>query len=47
MDRLNKFYDILVEFLTHCIEQDFISETEQDYILGEIEKIKEQVINEN
>lgn len=46
MDKLEKFYDTVVDFINYCVNQDFIDEDEEDYIIAEITKIKEKIVNE-
>ncbi len=45
MDKLQKFYENVVDFINYCVQQDFIPEDEEDYIVAEIEKIKEKIEN--
>lgn len=47
MEKLEKFYETVITFLTHCIDQGFIPESEEEYILDEIQKIKDQIVSEN
>lgn len=45
MNKLQKFYDDVVDFINYCTIQDFIPEDEEDYIVAEITKIKEKIEN--
>ena len=45
MDKLERFFNEVVDFINYCAEQEFIPEDEEDYIVAEIAKIKEKIIN--
>lgn len=45
MNKLELFYENVIDFINHCAVQEFISEDEEDYIAAEITKIKEQIEN--
>ena len=47
MDKLQKFYESVVDFINYCAVQEFIPEDEEDYIIAEITKIKESIENED
>ena len=46
MNKLQKFYENVVDFINYCAVQEFIPEDEEDYIVEEITKIKERIENE-
>lgn len=43
MDKLELFYNKVVDFINHCAVQEFIPEDEEDYMVEEITKIKEAI----
>lgn len=43
MDKFTKLYNDVIDLLYHCKEQGFIKETEAEYIIGEVDKIKEEI----
>ena len=45
MNKLELFYENVIDFINHCAVQEFIPEDEEEYIVAEITKIKEQVEN--
>ena len=45
MDKLQKFYDDVVDFINYCAVQEFIPEDEEDYMVSEITKIRDRIIN--
>ena len=46
MDKLKKFYDEVVDFINYCAVQEFIPEDEEDYIVDEITKIRDKILND-
>lgn len=45
MDKLQKFYEDVIDFINYCAVQEFIPEDEEDYIVAEITKIKDKIMN--
>ena len=45
MEKLQKFYEEVVDFVNYCAIQDFIPEDEEEYIVSEITKIRDKIID--
>lgn len=45
MDKLQKFYEEVVDFINYCAVQEFIPEDEEDYMVSEITRIRDKIIN--
>lgn len=43
MNKFELFYENVIDFINHCADQEFIPEDEEDYMVAEITKIKEQI----
>ena len=43
MNKVQEFYENVIDFINYCVTQDFIKEDEEDYIVEEITKIKEKI----
>lgn len=46
MTKIEKFYNEVIKLLNHCQEQYFIKESEIEYLMCEITKIKNDIESE-
>lgn len=46
MEKFTKLYNEVIDLIYHCKEQRFIKEEEAEYIVVEIDKIKDEIENE-
>ena len=45
MEKVDLFYKEAVNLILHCKDQDFIPESEAEYILGCLDEIKKEIDN--